>query len=703
MSGARASKTMLSVENLSVEYPGIGGTNHAVNGMSFEIDRGEIVGVVGESGSGKSTAMLAVLGLVRSPGRITGGRVRLDDILLSGLSERDWRLIRGERIALVPQNPRGALSPVTPIGNQISDVYRAHRRQAGRSDSWERGVELLTALGINDPARRMHSFPHELSGGMVQRVVIAMGLAREPELLIADEPTSGLDATVQAQVLDDMRKAVAGTGSALLIITQDLAIVANYCARVYMMHAGEVIESAPTAKLFAAPASPASLALIAAQRNIAPNPIRLKGFAAAGQNVPAACLLEPRCPFSDQRAMCRSTHPALVKIGDGHQVRCHRHETVQMAARAVLDDELRDTQPHHPAPMTPERPPANETASLPALLEVHGLGKTFPIPRTDKVIYACNDITLSVLRGATLGVIGESGSGKTTLGRCLLRLLEPTSGRVYFDGVDLAELSRRDMRARRADLQVVFQEPSDSMDPLMTIGRQVTEPLRIHRKLGRRQRWGRALELLALVGLNPSFADALPAQLPLGALQRASIARAIASGPTLLVLDEPTSALPPEAEAEIVALLKKLQRQLGLTYIFISHDLSLVRSFCDHVIVMYLGEVVESGRTVQVLGSPAHPYTQALLTSVLASRPGLSRDRTSRLQGEIPSPIDLPPGCYLASRCPHAVGRCRTEAQRLVEMADDEGHEVRCWRSGELEMYDRSSAKIQAARESKSF
>jgi oligopeptide/dipeptide ABC transporter ATP-binding protein len=314
------------------------------------------------------------------------------------------------------------------------------------------------------------------------------------------------------------------------------------------------------------------------------------------------------------------------------------------------------------------------------ILDVCGLGKTFPIRSTDAVVHACSDITLTIARGETLGVIGESGSGKTTFGRCVLRLLEPTGGRVLFEGIDLARLSRGEMRRLRSDLQIVFQDPADSLNPQMTIGRQITEPLRIHRKMGRRDRRNRARELLSLVGLSPSVADALPTLLTPGALQRASIARAIATEPKLIVLDEPTSALSFDAETEVVELLKALQQRLGLTYIFISHDLSLVRSICDQVVVMYLGQVVESGTCAEVLRTPAHPYSRALLASVLPSRPGVRRDRVERLRGEIPSPIDLPQGCYLAGRCPHVVPRCQTDAQHLVGIIAESSHDVRCWR-----------------------
>jgi oligopeptide/dipeptide ABC transporter ATP-binding protein len=343
----------------------------------------------------------------------------------------------------------------------------------------------------------------------------------------------------------------------------------------------------------------------------------------------------------------------------------------------------RDDEMTIPAAPSPNVTPPSDTAPL---LEIRNLCKTFPVRGTSKVVHACSDITLTVRRGQTIGVIGESGSGKTTLGRCILRLTEPTAGEIVFDGVNLLELSQRRLRVARRNMQIVFQEPFDSLNPQMTVGRQIMEPLRIHEKLSRRERWERVHALLTQVGLPASVADILPRALSPGAQQRISIARAIATNPKLIVLDEPTSALSPEAEIEIITLLRDLQQRLGLTYIFISHDLDLVRSICDYVAVMYLSQVVEAGSRDAVFNDPRHPYSRALLASVL--EPDIpsaeARVSTERLKGEIPSPIDLPAGCYLASRCRHVRERCRQELQQLE--GTDAGHGVRCWRAQEGEI-----------------
>lgn len=331
---------LLDVEHLSVSYNVLGRQIKAVNDVSFNVGRGEVVGIVGESGSGKSTATLAVLGLTKAGGTIDAGSVKLDGEEMLGLSNAAWREIRGARIGLVTQNPRGAMSPVSTVGEQIVAVYRAHHPQATKQQARQRAVELLRTVGINDPERRLDAFPHELSGGMAQRVIIAMALSCEPELLLADEPTSGLDVTVQAQVLDDLRHAAAETGSSMLLVTQDLGIVANYCDRVYLLYAGEVLEHAPTVELFRRPASPASVALLSAQRRLNEGGTRLEGFGVDLAKLPSGCWLHPRCHFARDEAGCRSVHPELVPRGGGHQVRCHRaDEVVAFSQRLLAEDE----------------------------------------------------------------------------------------------------------------------------------------------------------------------------------------------------------------------------------------------------------------------------------------------------------------------------------------------------------------------------
>ena len=568
---------LLSVQNLSV---GFGGPL-ALDGVTFELGAGEIVGVTGDSGSGKSTLALALLGLTRRPGRILGGEVVLEGRNILRLPEKQRQALRGSRIGLITQNPRSSLSPLHTVAQQVGGVLRAHRQ---RTNVQGAVVGLLRRLGLNDPERRAGAYPHELSGGMAQRVLIAMALGAGPRLLVADEPTSGLDVTIQAQFLDQMWQTARETGSSVLLMTQDLGIIANYCDRVMVMEAGRLVAQNDTTAFFAAP---------------------------------------------------RDTYS---------------RELLSLAASA----------------------PPNPTDSAPALLDVRDLSKAFTLRGSGKRLQAVNGVELTLRRGETLGLVGESGSGKTTVGRCLLRLVEPDSGEVVFDGRDLLRLSPAELRRMRRRVQIVFQDPLDALDPrwrvrdIVSEGLDRTDPARI-------------TELLGLVGLAPEVAASRPRDLSAGTQQRVCIARAIAADPALIVLDEPTSALTPLARVRVVRLLRDLQARLGTAFLFISHDLNTVEQLSHRVAVMYLGQVVELGTREQVFTDPRHPYARALLSAHLAPDPRrrrVDRPPSEPLRGEIPSPVDLPPGCFLASRCPEARPSCATTRQTLVALPD--GRRLRC-------------------------
>ncbi len=570
---------ILSVRGLSVGFRGV----PAVRDVSFDIAPGEIVGLTGDSGSGKSTLGLALLGLVRQPGRITGGSVMIEGVDLLRLPETERRALRGGQIGMIVQNPRGSLSPLHTVGRQIRSVLRAHLRlPAAQADS--RAVGLLRQLGLNDPERRAHSYPHEISGGMAQRVLIAMATGAGPRLLVADEPTSGLDVTIQAQFLDELSRTSRSVGSAVLLMTQDLGIIANYCDRVMVMQDGLIVASDRTAAFFAAPSDEYSRTLLSLA--------------------------------------------------------------------------------HAPPPAAPVAPAG--------LLAVRSLSKHFRLRGSGKTLQAVDRVDLTIGRGETLGLVGESGSGKTTVGRCVLRLLEADAGEVVFEGKDLLRAAPQELRAIRRRIQIVFQDPLDALDPRWTVTRILTEALL-------RPDPGRIAELLKLVGLDAAVAKLRPRGLSAGAQQRVAIARAIAAEPALIVLDEPTSALTPLARVEIVALLRELQARLGMSYLFISHDLNTVEQLSHRVAVMYLGQIVELGTREQVFHAPRHPYAKALLAAHLAPDPHdrrLDRVQAAGLVGEIPSPIDLPPGCYLAGRCPEVTAACRTTPQPLYDFAD--GGKVRC-------------------------
>lgn len=596
-----AEKVLMQVEGLRVGYPLGRDWHRPVDGLSLRIHEREVVGLVGDAGSGKSTAALALLGLARAPGQILGGSVRFDGRELLGMPDAELRRIRGREIGLIVQNPRSALNPMLRIGTQIGLAYRAHNPGSQR-DAREKALEMLRMVGINDPERRVEAFAHELSGGMAQRALIAMALSSRPRLLIADEPTSGLDVTIQAQFLDQMWQTVQQTGSAILLVTQELGVIANYCDRVLVLHEGRIVEDAPVRQFFAAP----------------------------------------------QHAYSRDVLRLYRERGSGF----------------------------------PQGPAARET-----LLHLDGLTKHFPLRGSRKVVQAVDRVTLSIGRGEAVGLVGESGSGKTTVGRCLLRLEHPTAGSIVFDGTDTAALGKSDLRRFRKRMQIVFQDPYDSVNPRWTVAEILGEPLRVHDDLSRAERRKRALAALKLVDLDGGLLDLKPRGLGASTLQRISIARALICEPDFVVLDEPTSVLAPRARNSLIELLARLQKDLGISFLFISHDLTTVRYLCQRVAVMYLGQIVEEGTVEQVFTDPQHPYSRALLSAHLFPDPTRRRvdlPSAATLEGEIPSPIDVPEGCYLASRCPYVTDACRDAPQVLSDLGA--GRRVRCQRvlAGEL-------------------
>jgi oligopeptide/dipeptide ABC transporter ATP-binding protein len=594
----------ISARGLRVVFPRPGlPPIEAVRDFSLTIHKGEFVALMGEPGCGKSTAAMAMMGMARPPGRIEAGSVDFGGADLLTMPVEARRRVRGGEIGLIVQNPRLALHPLLTVGDQIRNVVRAHG-DIGAKEARDRAIEMLRLVGINDPERRFNAYAHELSTGMTQRVLIAMALSSRPSLLIADEPTSGLDVTIQTQFLDNMWRAARETGSAVLLITQNLGIVANYCDRVAVMRRGALIEDAPVRQFFLAPATDYS-----------------------------------------RRAL------ALARSDEG------------------------------------SAPSLSDVSGRAPLLTVTDLTKHFAIRGSRSVVHAVDHVSFSVRPGECLGLVGESGSGKTTVGRCLLRLETTRQGAVVFGGERLSEKSEAEFRPFRSKMQIVFQDPLDSMNPRWTVRQVIGEliPFKRHADPGK---WdARVTELLGLVGLGPDVAGMKPRQLSAGPQQRVAIARAIAPAPDFMVLDEPTSALTPETTAEIVRLLMDLSKRLGLTMLFISHDLTVVKYICHSVAVMYLGQVVEIGSKAQVFDTPAHPYTQALLKAHLfpdISNRRIDRTELTTLQGEIPSAVDLPAGCYLYGRCPQRVAACETMKQTLETLED--GRSVRCWRvsSGQL-------------------
>ena len=656
---------VLEVEGLRVSFPSPAGPLRAVDGIDLTVGAGETVALVGESGCGKTMTALAILGLVPDEARrdVTG-RIRFLGTDLRALPPRRLREVRGAGISMVFQEPVSSLNPVFTIGDQIGAVIRAHDAGVSKREARARVVGLLDSVGIPDAAGRVDDYPHQWSGGMCQRAVIAMAIANRPRVVIADEPTTALDVTVQARVLQVLRRAQAETGAAVLMITHDLGVVAEMADRVVMMYAGRIVEEAPVAELFADPRHPYTRALLASLPRVdgGNDLVSIAGQPPHLHRVPPGCAFNPRCATRAGRERCVSEVPALLPAGSGgRRSACHFSDELAPAGNGAAAES--------PAPGAPAPEPEEGGAPI---LDLRDLVVHFPVRskvlgRTVATVKAVDGISLRLRRGETLGLVGESGCGKTTTANAVLRLVEPTSGTLGFDGHDLGTLDGAELRRIRRGIQMVFQDPHASLDPKMTVGTSIAEPLRIH-GFSRRDATGRVHELLSMVGLDRSHASRYPHQFSGGQLQRVGIARALALEPRVVVLDEPVSALDVSIQAQVLNLLAELQGRLGLAYLMISHDLSVVRHVSDRVAVMYLGRIVESGPTEAVYGAPRHPYTQALLDAVPVPDPA-RRDRGERivLAGEVPDPTDPPSGCHFRTRCWRAEPRCADEVPALVD------------------------------------
>ena len=651
------SAPLLEVEDLRT-YLGHGDTVvRAVDGLDFFIHRSETFVLLGESGCGKSMTALSLMRLLPPSGRIIAGRVMLDGHDLLKLPEAAMRAIRGGRIAMIFQEPQSSLNPVLTIGAQIGEALACHKGLKGAVQR-VRVLELLDAVGIPDRARRYHEYPHQLSGGMKQRVMIAMALAGEPDLLIADEPTTALDVTIQAQVLELLQQLQQEMGMAILLITHDLGVVAQMADRVGVMYAGHIVEQRDRAPFFKAPAHPYSRKLFDSlpergKRGQVLSVIR--GTVPPLTHAFPACRFESRCDSAWET--CRRVAPGWTKFSPAQGVRCHLH-----------DPRYKDTRP-----ASTRDPPSAPTIKIWAeagidgqsLLAVQGLKVHFPIrkgilQRVVGQVRAVDGISLEIARGATLALVGESGCGKTTAGKGILRLIEPTEGAVRFNSENFIALKGQDLRRRRADIQFIFQDPYSSMNPRMMIADIIEEGM-IAQRIGKTkaEREARADELLQQVGLRPEEVKyRYPHEFSGGQRQRICIARALAVNPKLIICDEPTSALDVSVQAQILNLLKELQNRLGLAYLFITHNLAVVEYLAHYVAVMYLGRIVEQGTVDEVLEQPKHPYTRALLSAVPVIDPSTKRE-VIRLTGDLPSPADPPAGCHFHPRCPKAMSKCR--------------------------------------------
>jgi peptide/nickel transport system ATP-binding protein len=655
------SRPLLSVDNLRTWIDAGDVVVRAVDGVSFEIPRGETFALVGESGCGKSLTALSIMRLLPDAGQIVGGKVELDGEDLLALPETRMRDVRGARIAMIFQEPMLSLNPVMTIGAQIEETLGRHTELEGAAMD-RRVLELLDAVRIPDAARRREEYAFQLSGGMKQRAMIAMALACDPELLVADEPTTALDATIQAQILDLLRELQARRHMSMLLITHDLAVVAQMAHEIAVMYAGEIVERADRASFFSDPRHPYSRKLF---HSLPAKNKRGTPLAVIRGNVPpltrefSACRFAERCDSAWD--VCRSTPPRWYESGSGQGVRCHLYGDIKKVESPMLSRE-------HPATAGAMNAAASAEVLSPAaelpLLQVVDLKIHFPIykgifRRVAGHVKAVDGVSLAIERGRTLGLVGESGCGKTTVGKGILRLVEPSAGAVLYEGVDMLRLPRKDMRARRRHAQIVFQDPYSSLNPRMRVVETIEEGMA---SLGiganRAERQARIDTLLREVGLAPDVKFRYPHEFSGGQRQRIAIARALAVEPELIVCDEPTSALDVSVQAQILNLLQSLQAAKGLAYLFITHNISVIEFIAHEVAVMYLGRIVERGSVDEVLENPQHPYTRVLLSAV----PVLERDtrrEVIRLQGDLPSPVNPPTGCHFHPRCPSAMPQCR--------------------------------------------
>ncbi|HEV8308218.1 MAG TPA: ABC transporter ATP-binding protein [Methylomirabilota bacterium] len=661
---------MLTVRDLRVSYRTGAGPVRAVKGVSFVLPPGRVLGLVGESGSGKSTVALAVMGALFSEAEVTG-EVRFRGENLVGQPARELRRLWGRRLAMVFQDPTSTLNPVLTVGDQLVEVLVEHERLR-RAEARARMLDLFAAVQLPNPAQLARRYPHQLSGGQQQRVSIATALACDPDLLVLDEPTTGLDVTTEARILDLVDSLRQRTAAGILYITHNLGVIARLADEVAVMYAGEIAEHGPVGPVFTRPRHPYTVGLLGCLPRV-DRPAAARLLPAIEGTLPdpraevRACQFAPRCPLADAR--CRQEHPGWFEAAPDHRARCFYWD------RVPPPDAVR-------APAIAAAVAGAAPRSVPLLDVVHLVhhyrqaGGLAGVLGRAPIVRAVDGVSLAVAAGETLAVVGESGSGKTTTARCVVGLLQPTAGRIEVDGRPVPRRPAARPRALRRRLQIVFQNPDLTLNPRRTILEAVARPLTLFGLADRRSRRAAAARLLESVGLETRYLDVFPAQLSGGQRQRVAIARAFACRPDLVVCDEPTSALDVSVQATVLNLLASLQARAHTSYLFISHDLSVVRHIADRVVVLYLGRIVEAGTTEDVFRPPWHPYTEALLSAV----PSLSATPAAgaiRLVGPAPNPAAPPSGCPFHPRCPRKVGPiCEREAPPVV--TGDRGHAIVC-------------------------
>ncbi|MBR4674271.1 MAG: ABC transporter ATP-binding protein [Victivallales bacterium] len=651
--------TILHVDGLCTAFRQGRVSVRAVNDVSFSIYPGEMLALVGESGSGKSVTALSLMGLLpEATSIIEGGKAFFNDKNI--LEPHVVDAVRGKEIAMIFQEPMTALNPVLTIGWQLTEGLKQHEHLSS-AQCHDKAVALLKRVGIPEPEERLKDYPHNLSGGMRQRVMIAIALACNPVLLIADEPTTALDVTVQAQIMELLADLRREYRMAVLLITHNLALVREQADRVAVMYAGEIVEEADGKELFASPKHPYTRLLLNAIPTVSARGRMLSAIAGqvpAPSEVLPGCRFAPRCPYADEA--CVVGRPNKNELTKKHFVRCVHHQVNS----AGIPEETKETESSHEGKL---------------LLDVRGLKVWFPVKsgffaRTRGYVHAVDGVDLQLSAGKTLALVGESGCGKTTVGKALIRLVKPTEGSVVIDGVNLAALSEKQMKPYRKKIQMIFQDPFGSLDPRLMVGESIAEGMDVH-GIGEVEKQARLKELLDKVGLPQSSLTRYPHQFSGGQRQRIGLARALAVQPEIIVCDECTSALDVSVQAQILNLLKLLQGMMKLSYLFITHDLSVVSYIADRVAVMYLGRIVEEGSVQDILMHPVHPYSRALI----ASAPRMDEEKAEerpRLAGELPSPIAPPSGCAFHPRCPFATAECSRTMPTLQGVGP--GHRCAC-------------------------
>jgi peptide/nickel transport system ATP-binding protein len=684
--------TLFEIRDLSVSYYTHRGEVRAVDRVSLDIHPGQHLGLIGESGCGKTSLMRAMVRVLPRNGRITGGEIRFKGRNLLELSNREMRELRWTEIATIPQASMDSLDPVQRVGRQLEEILTV-RGGLDKAAARRRAADLFALVGLD--TERLSHYPHEFSGGMKQRAVIAMALALEPSLLIADEPLTALDVIVQHQILEVFRRLEHELNLTVMLVTHDISVVAQACDTVAVMYAGRIVEQCDAGTFFTAPSHPYSLGLQQAFPSIArPKEmlVSIEGYPPDLHHPPRGCRFAERCPFAQAR--CHEIDPALEEIGAKHTAACIRVGEMETLRAQATDVGI--WQKAEAATIT-----LNDVAASAAnmkgstgrdiLIEMRGVSKRYHIGgglsglvRGEKpqTVYAVNDVSFTLRRGESLGIAGESGCGKSTTGKMLVKLLDPSSGHLLFDGLDMAALTGAALKQFRSRVQLMFQNPFEALNPRFTLYRSLAEPLLIHGWTDERKRLERILETLEQVNLRPAeaFLDKFPHQLSGGQLQRVVLARALVLRPDFLVADEPVSMLDVSVRAGILNTMRRLAREMHFTTVYISHDLSLLQYTCDRIAVMYLGKIVEIGPTHEIIGNPKHPYTQALISAVPVPDPSMPNPPL-RVREGVPRPTEEIRGCPFAARCPEAMQACLTTAPPDVNIGAE--HHTRCHLYGE--------------------